>query len=151
MSSHFLSRYSVRRRLTIGFAVVPVIMVALIATGVVQVNAISRGLTTINDVNSVKQRYAINFRGSVHDRAISLRDVVLFESGTGLRASLQDIERLREVIDGRAENRLRPAVERDVEVHTPLVTPLALREIQRIREVTEAAQGLIPVPHDYLV
>src|SRR5689334_6576335 len=27
--------------------------------------------------NSVKQRYAINVRGSVHDPAISLRDVVL--------------------------------------------------------------------------
>jgi hypothetical protein len=34
-------------------------------------------LNHINDVNNVKQRHAINFRGSVHDRAIALRDVVL--------------------------------------------------------------------------
>ena len=33
-----------------------------------------QGSMMVNDLNSVKQRYAINFRGSVHDRAISLRE-----------------------------------------------------------------------------
>jgi methyl-accepting chemotaxis protein len=45
-------------------------------------------------VNAVKQRYAINFRGSVHDRAISLRDVTLVPDAAGLTAALQEIERL---------------------------------------------------------
>jgi methyl-accepting chemotaxis protein len=51
-------------------------------------------LTTINDVNSVKQRYAINFRGSVHDRAIALRDVVLLEDGADLARTLRQIDEL---------------------------------------------------------
>lgn len=42
-----------------------------------QVGGVAKGLERVNTVNSVKQRYAINFRGSVHDRAISLRDVTL--------------------------------------------------------------------------
>ncbi|MEX0282106.1 MAG: methyl-accepting chemotaxis protein [Arenibacterium sp.] len=44
---------------------------------IVNVDALSAKLHEINHVNSVKQRYAINFRGSVHDRAIEVRDVVL--------------------------------------------------------------------------
>ncbi len=44
----------------------------LTSIGIVQVNKINASLTTINDVNSVKERYAINFRGSVHDRAIAV-------------------------------------------------------------------------------
>jgi methyl-accepting chemotaxis protein len=37
-----------------------------------RVSTIRGSLATINEVNSVKQRYSINFRGSVHDRAIAL-------------------------------------------------------------------------------
>jgi methyl-accepting chemotaxis protein len=96
MKSTYLSRLSVGRRLALGFALVPVIMIALIAIGILRVNAIDRSLTVINDVNSVKQRFAINFRGSVHDRAISLRDVVLYQEGAELEASLRDIARLTE-------------------------------------------------------
>ena len=42
----------------------------------------------------MKQRYAINFRGSVHDRAISLRDVVLAWTPAEVEAHVADIERL---------------------------------------------------------
>jgi methyl-accepting chemotaxis protein len=81
-------------RLTLGFAVVLVLMVILTIVGIIQVNKIDSSLTAINDVNSVKQRYAINFRGSVHDRAISLRDVTLVPAGE-LPAVLAEIDRLR--------------------------------------------------------
>jgi methyl-accepting chemotaxis protein len=87
----FLSRLTIKARLTIGFAIVPIIMIALIWAGVQRVNSVSQSLEVINDVNSVKQRYAINFRGSVHDRAISLRDVVLVREGAELQKSLQEI------------------------------------------------------------
>ena len=43
----------------------------------------------------MKQRYAINFRGSVHDRAISVRDVTLVSTPAELAATLSEIERLR--------------------------------------------------------
>jgi methyl-accepting chemotaxis protein len=68
---------SVTARIGAGFALVLSSMVVLTVIGIMQVNSISTGLATIGDVNSVKQRYAINFRGSVHDRAIALRDVIL--------------------------------------------------------------------------
>ncbi|MCW2534863.1 MAG: chemotaxis protein, partial [Modestobacter sp.] len=72
-----LNNLSISRRLALGFLVVVLSMVALTGTGVWRVEQINSHLTTINDLNSVKQRYAINFRGSVHDRAIAVRDVVL--------------------------------------------------------------------------
>ena len=51
-------------------------------------------MTAINDVNSVKQRYAINFRGSVHDRAIAIRDVVLLDSLAEVQSVIREINQL---------------------------------------------------------
>jgi methyl-accepting chemotaxis protein len=76
------------------FAVILVLMVVLTIVGDRQVGQIDRSLTTINDVNSVKQRYAINFRGSVHDRAISLRDVTLVSNATEMKAAVAEIDQL---------------------------------------------------------
>jgi methyl-accepting chemotaxis protein len=75
--SRGLNRLSVGQRLAAGFLIVVLSMVAVTALGVSRVEQVSDRLTVINDLDSVKQRYAINFRGSVHDRAIALRDVVL--------------------------------------------------------------------------
>lgn len=47
-------------------------------------------------MDSVKQRAAINFRGSVHDRAISIRDVVLSDNPAERHQHLQDIQRLEQ-------------------------------------------------------
>ena len=68
---------SVAARLGISFAIVLAMMVALTVLSIMKVNAIEGSLSTISDDNNVKQRYAINFRGSVHDRAIALRDLTL--------------------------------------------------------------------------
>ncbi|MET0268515.1 MAG: methyl-accepting chemotaxis protein [Duganella sp.] len=68
---------SVATRLGIGFCIILAMMLALSVLSVFKVNAIDDSLQRISDVNNVKQRYAINFRGSVHDRAIALRDVTL--------------------------------------------------------------------------
>ncbi|MEA3084094.1 MAG: methyl-accepting chemotaxis protein [Paraburkholderia sp.] len=64
-------------RVASGFALVLLVLVALTLVGIVRVNMINASLATINDVNSVKETYAIAFRGSVHDRAIAVRDAVL--------------------------------------------------------------------------
>jgi len=82
------------QRLAMGFGLVLALMIGITAFGIQKVNLIDNTLTEITDVNAVKQRYAINFRGSVHDRAISLRDVTLVRDAAGLTAALQDIERL---------------------------------------------------------
>ena len=68
-------------RIMLGFAVVLCLMVLLTVVGITQVNRMNGALTAINDVHGVKQRYAITFRGSVHDRSIALRDAVLANPG----------------------------------------------------------------------
>ncbi|MBY0412828.1 MAG: MCP four helix bundle domain-containing protein [Bdellovibrionales bacterium] len=83
-------------RLVIGFAIAPIVIIALIFISISRVNSIEQSLTTINNFNSVKQRFAINFRGSVHDRAISLRDVVLNSDKNEVAKSLHEIEVLSE-------------------------------------------------------
>ena len=82
------------RRLIVGFGAVLALIVALGVIAAQRVSSISASLATVNDINSVKQRYAINFRGSVHDRAISLRDVVLLSGADALATELREIDRL---------------------------------------------------------
>ena len=72
---------SVAVRLGVGFGIILAMMLVLSVLSVFKVNAIDNSLQHISEVNNVKQRYAINFRGSVHDRAIALRDVTLVGDG----------------------------------------------------------------------
>ncbi|MEU4620494.1 methyl-accepting chemotaxis protein [Actinoplanes sp. NPDC023801] len=89
-----MNKLTIGKRLGAGFLVVVLAMVALVVTGVVQVNRINDKLTVINDQNAVKQRYAINFRGSVHDRAIALRDLVHATTGADVATEKALIEKL---------------------------------------------------------
>ncbi len=75
-----VARLGIRVRLVCGFSAVLALIVMLTVIGIEQVNRIDRNLTTINDVNGVKLRHAIDWRGSVHDRAILLRDMTLVTS-----------------------------------------------------------------------
>ena len=72
-----MNRTSIRTRLAWGFGGVFALLLILSLLASMRVNRIEETLNRINNVNNVKQRYAINFRGSVHDRAIAVRDVVL--------------------------------------------------------------------------
>lgn len=90
----FLTATSLRVRQILGFAVLLMMLAALTAVGISQVDTIDDTLTRINTVNSVKQRHAINFRGSVHDRAIALRDLVLIQDAAERRKVVADIRRL---------------------------------------------------------
>ena len=90
----FFTRATVQTRLVIGFGAVIMMMIVITIVGINSVNAIDKSMTVITDINSVKQRYAINFRGSVHDRAIAIRDVVLLKENSELQRTLKDISRL---------------------------------------------------------
>ncbi|MAM76387.1 methyl-accepting chemotaxis protein [uncultured Tistrella sp.] len=90
----FLTATSLRVRQILGFAVLLMMLATLTAVGISQVDTIDDTLTRINTVNSVKQRHAINFRGSVHDRAIALRDLVLIQDAGERRKVVADIRRL---------------------------------------------------------
>lgn len=87
---------TIKNRLQLGFGIVLSLMVLIAIIGVNEVSKIDRTMSKINEVDSVKQRAAINFRGSVHDRAISIRDVVLSENSAERQQHLQDIERLEQ-------------------------------------------------------
>ena len=89
-----LSKLTIGARLALGFGAVLVLMMLLTALAVSRVGQIDATLNHINDVNNVKQRHAINFRGSVHDRAIALRDVVLAADNAAAGPALARISTL---------------------------------------------------------
>ncbi|MCX2865440.1 methyl-accepting chemotaxis protein [Paucibacter sp. PLA-PC-4] len=68
---------TVGKRLHLGFGLVLLILVIVATVAMVKVNAINAALHANSDVHASIQRFAINFRGSAHDRAIAIRDVVL--------------------------------------------------------------------------
>jgi methyl-accepting chemotaxis protein len=88
------SGITIGKRLAIGFGTVLVLMAILAGLAIQRVGQIDDILTRVNDVNSVKQRYAINFRGSVHDRAIALRDVVLASGADAAKPHAELIKKL---------------------------------------------------------
>jgi methyl-accepting chemotaxis protein len=88
------SSFTIGKRLAIGFGSVLLLMAVLAGLAIQRVGQIDDILTHINDVNGVKQRYAINFRGSVHDRSIALRDVVLAASPEATRPHVELIGKL---------------------------------------------------------
>lgn len=90
----FLQNLKIRTRLIIGFGAVLILFIGVTAFGISKVNTVNTALTQINDINSVKQRYAINFRGSVHDRAIAVRDVSLVSNEAELQQAIGDIQKL---------------------------------------------------------
>ncbi|EGI76292.1 methyl-accepting chemotaxis protein I, partial [Hylemonella gracilis ATCC 19624] len=85
---------TVRQKLTAGFGVILLILVFLTITGLREVGVIKQALEENSEKNSLIQRYAINFRGSAHDRAIAIRDVAASVSAEELRREVAEIERL---------------------------------------------------------
>jgi methyl-accepting chemotaxis protein len=81
-------------KLSLAFAFVLLLMGALAWVSISEINGVNRNLTQVNEVNSVLQRHAINFRGSVHDRAIAIRDVVLVEDAAARRQAEALIKQL---------------------------------------------------------
>lgn len=93
--------HSISTKLLIAFTFVLALMAGLAWISVAEVGNVSRNLAEINNVNAVLQRHAINFRGSVHDRAIAIRDVVLYEN---LQAQNNEVALIDELAQFYAEN-----------------------------------------------
>ncbi|CAH0189358.1 Methyl-accepting chemotaxis protein McpQ [Pseudomonas sp. Bi70] len=85
---------TIAQRLAMGFGLVLSLMILVALVGIQRVQVIDSSLSEVNEGASLKQRYAINFRGSVHDRAIAIRDLVLAREPAALNTQLQNIERL---------------------------------------------------------
>lgn len=80
MEAHENKKLSVSVMLSIGFGALLLFTCIIATISLINVNYIIDSLREINDVNARKQRHAIDFRGSVHDRSIAIRDVVLTNS-----------------------------------------------------------------------
>lgn len=61
---------------------------------IAKVNFLDKTLTTATGENALISRQAINFRGSIHDRSILIRDVVLVQDQEDLRKTLAQIQKL---------------------------------------------------------
>lgn len=85
---------TIAQRLYFGFGFILSLLIVITLVGVYKVGAVDARLTQINDVDTQKQRFAINFRGSVHDRAIAIRDAVLVPDEVARSVHLQEIRQL---------------------------------------------------------
>ncbi|MDR5900116.1 methyl-accepting chemotaxis protein [Halomonas vilamensis] len=126
------SRLKVRNRLMIGFGALLVIFSALTVVGIDRVNTIDQRLYMINDVNGQMMRHAINFRGSVHDRAIALRDITLV-------SDTQEVNELVELHD-RLANNYRQAENRLNDMFENYPETITEREQEMLADINRIAQ-----------
>lgn len=87
---------NVIKRLYAGFAILLVIMLGITLLGLLKISIADNNLTQLSEQTAVEQRHAINFRGSVHDRAISIRDAVLVQNKANAEVHQSQIVRLNE-------------------------------------------------------
>lgn len=105
------------KRLYLGYAVLLLIMIALSLFGQYKISIADANLTQLSEQTAVEQRQAINFRGSVHDRAISLRDAVLVNNTQLSQAHLAVVKRLDDFYQNSAQvlNRMYQEVQHSAE------------------------------------
>jgi methyl-accepting chemotaxis protein len=131
------SGLTIGKRLALGFGSVFALMAVLAGLAIYRVGQIDSILTHINDVNNVKQRYAINFRGSVHDRSIAVRDVVLATSPAAAAPAIELIRKL----DENYQQSAAPLDSLLAERHD--ILPEEKQALLKIKEVEARAQPLI--------
>lgn len=90
----FFKHMTVATRLYAGFGLILAVLVGVTGIALVKVDRIDQALRTNSDIHVQVQRYAINFRGSVHDRAIAIRDVVLSRSAADRNKEIDTIKTL---------------------------------------------------------
>lgn len=86
---------SLAMRIGLGFASILSLLVLITAVGIQRVDFIDSTLKDVAEKAAVVQRYAINFRGSVHNRAIAIRDAVLVKDESSLSRHLAEIDQLK--------------------------------------------------------
>ncbi len=85
---------TVVKQLYSGFSMLLVVMLGITLFGLFKISIADANLTQLSEQTAVEQRQAINFRGSVHDRAISIRDAVLAPDAGLAETHQRDIKRL---------------------------------------------------------
>jgi methyl-accepting chemotaxis protein len=82
---------SLAMRIGLGFAAIVSLLILITAVGIQRVGFIDSTLEDISENAAKVQRYAINFRGSVHNRAIAIRDAVLVDTDQDLEIHLTEV------------------------------------------------------------
>jgi methyl-accepting chemotaxis protein len=131
------SGLTIGKRLALGFGCVLALLALLAGLAIHRVGQIDSILTSINDVNGVKQRHAINFRGSVHDRSIAVRDLVLAASP----AAAEPVIALIHKLDANYQKSAGPLDALFADGRAFL--PEEKQDLVRIKEVEGRAQPLI--------
>jgi len=126
---------TIAQRLGAGFGLILLLFTVVTALGIQRVTVMDRTLSTVNEGASQKQRFAINFRGSVHDRAIAIRDAVLVESDSALRAHLQDVRDLDAFYQDSAR-------QMDALFESQNVSDKEQRLLDRIQDIEQETLGL---------
>ena len=96
----------ISHKLYSSFGLIILLLIILTVVGINRVSIIDDTLKNDVELTSSKQRYAINFRGSVHDRAISIRDVVLSQDKNSslFKKSIEDIKKLEDFYTSSAKS-----------------------------------------------
>ncbi|TKK32699.1 methyl-accepting chemotaxis protein [Pseudomonas sp. CFBP13528] len=87
---------SLATRIGLSFAAILALLMLITAIGIQRVGFIDGTLGDVSENAAKVQRYAINFRGSVHNRAIAIRDAVLVTSDHDLDTYLSQIKTLEQ-------------------------------------------------------
>ncbi|WP_122585288.1 methyl-accepting chemotaxis protein [Pseudomonas viridiflava] len=90
-------------RIGLGFAAIVSLLVLITAVGMQRVGVIDSTLQDVSDNAAKVQRYAINFRGSVHNRAIAVRDAVLVKNDQDLAFHLAEVASLEQAYTDSAQ------------------------------------------------
>lgn len=85
---------SLATRIGLSFAAVLALLLLITAIGIQRVAFIDSTLVDVSENAAKVQRYAINFRGSVHNRAIAIRDAVLVTTDLDLEKHLSQVTTL---------------------------------------------------------
>lgn len=85
---------SLATRIGLSFTAILALLIVITAIGIQRVAFIDSTLVDVSENAAKVQRYAINFRGSVHNRAIAIRDAVLVTTDLGLEKHLSEVTTL---------------------------------------------------------
>lgn len=118
-----------------GFVLAFILIIAIV--GYNKIKFVEQTVSAISDINAVKQRYAINFRGSVHDRAIAIRDIVLLDD-------IEEIEKTLKLIQNLEEFYKDSAIKMDEIFRNPTMVDAKDKEVlEQIKKVESKTMPLI--------
>ena len=92
---------SLATRIALSFAAILALLIMITAIGIQRVAFIDSTLSDVSENAAKIQRYAINFRGSVHNRAIAIRDAVLVDNDRDLEKHLAEVATLERLTSTR--------------------------------------------------